>query len=61
MHTTRSIAQIFVGVESDVSSHPMICIMFVADLTACRLTFFCVACRRVTPRLWSGGFRVWLL
>jgi hypothetical protein len=41
-----------------------ICMIFVADLTACRLDFFtsvaAVACRPATPRLWSG-FLVWLL
>jgi hypothetical protein len=38
----------------------LICIIFVADLIACRLKMSSVACRPVTPRLWSG-FRVWLL
>jgi hypothetical protein len=56
LHTTRSIAQIFVG------DPRLICTIFVAELTACRLTIFLgvVACRPVTPRLWSG-FVVWLL
>jgi hypothetical protein len=41
----------------------LICIILVVDLMiACRLIFFMVAlaCRPVTPRLWSG-FLVWLL
>ena len=37
-------------------------VIFVADLIACRLNLFtsAVACRLVTPRLWSG-LLVWLL
>jgi len=40
----------------------LIRVIFVADLTACRLKYFmsAVACRPVTLRLWSG-FLVWLL
>jgi hypothetical protein len=39
-----------------------VCMIFVADLNAYRLNVFmsAVACRQVTPRLWSG-FLVWLL
>jgi hypothetical protein len=50
-HTTRSIAQIFVGLVFNVFT----CMIFVAKEGA-------VACRppAVTPRLWSG-FLVWLL
>ena len=40
----------------------LICMNSVADLIACRLNFAmsAMACRPVTPRLWSG-FLVWLL
>ena len=40
----------------------LICMVFVADLIACRLNLLmsAVACRLVAPRLWSG-FLVWLL
>jgi len=40
----------------------LICMIFVVDLIALSLNFFTsvVACRPVTPRLWSG-FLVWLL
>jgi len=56
LHTTRSIAQMFVGVLAfNVSS---ICMIVVADRIACRLHFFMSA--PVIPRLWSG-FLVWLL
>jgi hypothetical protein len=59
LHTTRSIAQIFVEVVFNVSSHLY---SLVADLIACRLyvSMGAVACRPVTPRLWSG-FLVWRL
>ena len=60
VHTTRSIAQIFVEV---VFMSCLICMIIVADLIACRLNLFmgAVACTRpVTPRLWSG-LLVWLL
>ena len=62
LHTTRSIAQIFVWVVFNVSSPKYVSVIFVADLIACRLTYFiiAVACRPVTPRLWSG-FLVCLL
>ena len=55
LHTTRSIAQIFVGV---VFNARVICMICVADLIACRLNFH--ECCGLTPRLWSG-FLVWLL
>jgi hypothetical protein len=59
LHTTRSIAQMFVGF---VFKSRLMCMVFVADLITCRLNIFlsAVACRPVTPRLW-GGFLVWLL
>jgi hypothetical protein len=39
----------------------LICMIFVADLLACRIEFFMSAvCRPGTQRLWSG-FPVWLL
>jgi len=36
----------------------LICMMFLADVIACRLDFSlsAVACRPVTPRLWGGFF-----
>jgi len=55
LHTTRSIAQIFVEVVFSVLSHLMI---LVADLIACRHDFH-ECCGTVTPSLWSG-FLVWL-
>jgi hypothetical protein len=69
LHTTRSIAQIFVGVVFNVSPHLYDVCVFVADLIACRLSHLmsAVACRPGTPRMleslswmWSG-FLVWLL
>ena len=59
LHTTRSTAQIFVGVVFNVSSYLYV---LVADLIAYRLNLFMSAAARrpVTPRLWSG-FLVWLL
>jgi len=59
LHTTRSIAQVFLGGLSNAFSHLY---DFVADLIACRLNFSmsAVACRPVTLRLWSG-FLMWLL
>ena len=56
LHTTRSIAHIFLG-----SMSRLICMIFVADLIACRLSLFISVMKRpVTPRLWSG-FIAWLL
>jgi len=57
-NTARSIARIFLGVVFNVSH----LYVFVANLIACRLDFItsAVACRPVTPRLWSG-FLVWPL
>ena len=56
---TRSIAQIFVGVVLDVSSHLY---SFCCGSDCMKALFFmsAVACRPVTPRLWSE-FLVWLL
>jgi len=36
----------------------LICLIFVADLIACRLSYFmgAVVCKPVTPRLWVGFF-----
>ena len=53
LHTTRSTAQIFVGVVFNVSSYLYV---LVADLIAYRLNLFMSAAARrpVTPRLWSG-------
>jgi len=49
--TTRTIAQLLLGV--------VLCMIFIADLTACRL-HFSMSSRPVAPRLWSG-FLVQLL
>jgi hypothetical protein len=58
LHTARSFAQILVGSSMSL----LICLKFVVDLVACRLSVFtsAVACRPVTQRLWSG-FLAWLL
>jgi len=54
LHTTRSIAQIFVGVVFNAMSR-LNCMTLVVGLIACRLDFFMSAvraCWPVTPRLW---------
>jgi len=57
-HTSRSITLIILGV---VFMSRLICMIFIADLIACRLDIMnTVACRPITLRLWSG-FLVWLL
>jgi hypothetical protein len=59
LHTTRSIAHIFMGVVLNVSSR--LSVIYVADLLACRLNLFisAVACRPVNRKLRSA-FLVWL-
>jgi len=62
LHTTRSIAQIFVGVVFNASSHLHDFCCGSDCMSLGRLNYFmnAVACRPVTPRLWSGFF-VWLV